>query len=633
MPNLENLMDMVAEKIEGEEGEVFYSSVDLKYTYGQVPLHERTARHCNFQIIGGKSTGTYRFVTGHYGLTIMPTEFQKIMDLTLVNIDCTFVYIDDILIVTRGNKDVHMQKVREVMQILDKANLQLKVDKCNTACKKIEWLGYELTGSGISPVNGKVQGISEKLRPTNLKELRSFRGAVNQLNKFVPDLASICYPFRSILKKDNPWIWTKQHEAAFLKTNQEVKKITELTHFKRNFPVRIICDASKKGLGAVLQQQQNNQDWKPVSFASRFLTDIEAKYSINELELLAVVWAVEHFKNYVYGIKFQVISDHKALSSVLRPNRGNKTFSSRLTRWVDRLLPFNFEVTHAPGRVLGFADYLSRHPSELKGATIQAEKLWNDWFTVNTVSKFNAISGDTAKATKTPKEKILTRAKDSVLKVENEKERKVQASDEKQDTRQPIKTKHGRVKNNAAETSGAYNLEKGSVNKINMSEAIDKINEAILPANYEAEKQLQKIIALVKTREGGKISRLPSPWREKFNSLSVDERNFLFLDNRLVIPQNLRASIMSALHYGHPGRDNMLRGIADIWWPKCHREVINTAKFCKDCSKAGKNVKVLQKQSEFGKISRSTAPNEEIAIDFAGPFQNAKHGKNICSYL
>ena len=166
-----------------------------------------------------------------------------------------------------------------------------------------------------------------------------------------------------------------------------------------------------------------------MSFASRFLTDFEAKYSINELELLAVVWAVEHFKNYVYGIKFQVISDHKALSLVLRPNRGNKTFSSRLTRWVDRLLPFNFEVTHAPGSVLGFADYLSRHPSELKGATIQAEKLWNDWFTVNTVSKFTPISGDTAKATETPREKILTRAKVSVLKVENEKERKVQASD------------------------------------------------------------------------------------------------------------------------------------------------------------------------------------------------------------
>ena len=66
MPNLENLTDMVAEKIEGEEDEVFFSSLDLKYAYGQVPLHESTARHCNFQIIGGKSTGAYRFITGLY---------------------------------------------------------------------------------------------------------------------------------------------------------------------------------------------------------------------------------------------------------------------------------------------------------------------------------------------------------------------------------------------------------------------------------------------------------------------------------------------------------------------------------------------------------------------------------------
>ena len=106
MPNLDNLMDMVAEKIDGKEGQVFYSSVDMKYAYGQFPLDENTAKHCNFQIIGGKSTGTYRFVTGHYGLTIMLTEFQKVLDITLVNMDGTFVYIDDILIVTKGEKSV-----------------------------------------------------------------------------------------------------------------------------------------------------------------------------------------------------------------------------------------------------------------------------------------------------------------------------------------------------------------------------------------------------------------------------------------------------------------------------------------------------------------------------------------------
>ena len=88
------------------------------------------------------------------------------------------------------------------------------------------------------------------------------------------------------------------------------------------------------------------------------------KYSTNEFELLAIVWAVEHFRNYIYGTKFEVVSDHKALEAALKSNHGNKTYSSRLTRWIDRLLPFDMEVIHQPGRTLGLADYLSRDPNE-----------------------------------------------------------------------------------------------------------------------------------------------------------------------------------------------------------------------------------------------------------------------------
>ena len=107
MPNLENLLDMVAEKLDSEDGEAWYSSVDMTYAYGQIPLHQLTAKHCNFQIIGGESTGTYRFVTGFYGLTVMPTEFQKVMDNLLARFREVFVFIDDVLIVTKGTKQQH----------------------------------------------------------------------------------------------------------------------------------------------------------------------------------------------------------------------------------------------------------------------------------------------------------------------------------------------------------------------------------------------------------------------------------------------------------------------------------------------------------------------------------------------
>ena len=99
---------------------------------------------------------------------------------------------------------------------------------------------------------------------------------------------------------------------------------------------------------------------------------------------------------------------------------------------------------------------MSRHPSERKGATIQAEELWNDWITVNDNSNCNGIPVDTAKTMMRQKDRILTRVKDSVLNAESEKERsEAQAGEEKQDTLQPIKSKHGRIKNNAAEIIGA----------------------------------------------------------------------------------------------------------------------------------------------------------------------------------
>ena len=115
-------------------------------------------------------------------------------------------------------------------------------------------------------------------------------------------------------------------------------------------------------LGASLEQKQNNTK-QPISHARRFWNKNEQRYSINELELLTVVRSLEHFKNYLFGSHFTLQTDHQALLSALKNNRGNETYQSRLTRWVDRLLPFHFKFEHLAGKYMGFADYLRRHPN------------------------------------------------------------------------------------------------------------------------------------------------------------------------------------------------------------------------------------------------------------------------------
>ena len=110
------------------------------------------------------------------------------------------------------------------------------------------------------------------------------------------------------------------------------------------------------------------------------------EYSTNELELLGVVWATEHFKNYLCGAKFEIVTDHKALLSAWNSNESNKIMPSRLTRWVNRLWPFNFKIKHIPGKNMGFTEILSRLPSRKALPTSHYD---NDFVVANTISNLD----------------------------------------------------------------------------------------------------------------------------------------------------------------------------------------------------------------------------------------------------
>ena len=180
--------------------------------------------------------------------------------------------------------------------------------------------------------------------------------------KIRPNLSTLSSPLRPLLNKKSVYKWDINHSIAFEKLKAEIVNITENSHFDIKEKTRLKTDASHNGLGATLEQLLGDQ-WKTIAFASRFLNNHEMKYSTIKLELLGVVWATEHFRNYLYGTEFQIVTDHKALLSALSANHGNKTMHNRLTRWVNRLLPFNFKISHLPGKDMGFTDLLSRLPS------------------------------------------------------------------------------------------------------------------------------------------------------------------------------------------------------------------------------------------------------------------------------
>ena len=218
----------------------------------------------------------------------MPAEFQKAIDCTLAGLTNTFCFLDDILIVSRGRIEHHLDRVCKCSIKSDQENLRINLKKCHFAKEKIEWLGHIITQAGITPLSNKIDAIEKLSSPSNLKKLRSFMGSVHHLGIFMPNLLQLCYPIRPLLEKNTKFVWADEHEEQFKLIKIKIAEKTENQHFNPDLETRIKCDASRKGLGCALEQRTPN-GWHTVAFASRFLNSVEDRYSINELELLGVV--------------------------------------------------------------------------------------------------------------------------------------------------------------------------------------------------------------------------------------------------------------------------------------------------------------------------------------------------------
>ena len=220
MPNIDSFISSILryindfnQRFQTQGDKVYFSTIDVKYAYSQLKLHPDTSRHCNFIIICGESTGTYRIKTRFYGLTDMPPEFQKAMDCKLVGLTNTYCFLDEIIVVSKGSKELHLSK-------------------CHFAKYQINGLGFTFPQSGVKPIESKTAAIAQIRAPKTLKKLLSFLGSVHQLSKFIPNLAKIFHPLRPLLKKNGKLFWIKNHQTHFEHIKTTIANATENTHFK-----------------------------------------------------------------------------------------------------------------------------------------------------------------------------------------------------------------------------------------------------------------------------------------------------------------------------------------------------------------------------------------------------------------
>ena len=276
MPNMEELISRISRKIaDGPADEILISKFDLDYAYGQLLLSREARNLCIFAVTGGNFTGYYRFLKGFYGLADIPTVFQEKIDQTLENKHPA--WLDDIIVVTKGSKEEHKKELIDVLTRLEKAGYRLSENKSEFFKTEIKRIGHKIDQAGIRPLQDKLLAIKELKQPKNEKELKSFLGAIQYLSKYIDNLSAQTDSLRQLLKKKNEWIWTEEHTQAFENLKQKITEIPSLAHYNSNYPNVITTDASTKGSGATLWQEQPDGKLKPIGFASRFLSHTEKK--------------------------------------------------------------------------------------------------------------------------------------------------------------------------------------------------------------------------------------------------------------------------------------------------------------------------------------------------------------------
>ena len=159
MPNLDSLIDSISQHINdsNEADNVYFSTIDLKDAYRRLKLHPDTSRHCNFNIICGDSNDTYRFKTGFYRLTDMPAEFQKAMDYILFGLTNTYCFLDDIIVVSKSSKELHIKCIYNCLRYFNAANFRINLSKRHFAKHQIYWLSFTFSQSGVKPIESKQQ--------------------------------------------------------------------------------------------------------------------------------------------------------------------------------------------------------------------------------------------------------------------------------------------------------------------------------------------------------------------------------------------------------------------------------------------------------------------------------------------
>ncbi|GJW53056.1 putative reverse transcriptase domain-containing protein [Tanacetum coccineum] len=273
LPRIDDLFDQL-------QGSSVYSKIDLRSGYHQLRVREEDIPKTAFRT----RYGHYEFQVMPFGLTNAPAVFMDLMNRVCKPYLDKFVivFIDDILIYSKNKKE-HKEHLKQILELLKKEELYAKFSKCEFWIPKVQFLGHVIDSEGIHVDPAKIESIKDWTSPKSPTEIRQFLGLAGYYRRFIEGFSKIAKPMTKLTQKKVKFEWGDKQEAAFQLLKQKLCSAPILALPEGSEDFIAYCDASKKGLGAVLMQRE-----KVISYASRQLKIHEKNYTTHDLELGAV---------------------------------------------------------------------------------------------------------------------------------------------------------------------------------------------------------------------------------------------------------------------------------------------------------------------------------------------------------
>ena len=575
----------------------YFTTLDFASGYWQLQVAEKDRHKTAFHTI----YGCFEFKRMPFGLCNAPYTFQRHMDGLLKHLKWNkcLVYLDDIIIFSKTFDD-HLRDIREVFEIIRKANMKLKLKKCEFAFDKIRYLGHYISSKGIEVDPSKLDAIRRIAIPRTSKEVKSFLGLCSYYRRFIRGFSNLSYPLIQLTKLKK-FQWNNEAAEAMdeLKARLSSTPILSFPDYNREFILQ--TDACKNGYGAVLAQKDDDGLEHPIAYFSRVTNKHEKNYSSREAECNAIIVAVKHFKPLLYGQNFRIITDHKSLKYL----KTSKELNTKFMRWNLFLEDYNFTIEYKKGKHHKNADALSRLPIDDIDVNDKVEMNHekNIHFTQNDLSidhSFNSIN---------------------IIDINNEN---VNISDNNINV---INNDNININNNENDNTKSEDFIDKLVKKQRLDPNLLKLIDYIEQKKLPDDKKQINIISLC-------------------NFMVIDDRALYFIDNpsrkrkrtlrrkRLVVPESLKELIMKFYHDsefgGHLGFFKSYEKIRQrFFWEGMYADLKKWIATCDRCT--SHNHPLLPNHSIEPILSFK--PFELIVMDHFGPLPETKQGNKLILLL